>query len=365
MLVQVGYGTETSVIGQVQVVFFESVKPMAPALAAAGTTIVEKPRDRSIFAWPMADYALVVAPVWIGAVYLAAVSFFPDCRTFIFFLFLVVLGESHFGATWLFFLGRENRRWLWERRFRLVYLPLVITAVYVLIGAANLEAAIMIGAFASGVHVTRQSIGIYRLYGGERGDANERAIYAASFGFLGIGFARFYAPKLALSPSMMDLVLLLTQRVSLVFLCWVLACLVLAAIQLGGSKRWFAVVTGAAIYFPYCLVQFPQDAIAIGVGMHWCQYLAINYAIYGRRAFWHRADQGSVRQAAAVVGLIGCYAVVMAAIGTSAGTRIEPRSVWLLLPLCGQILHYYIDAFIWRFSDPHIRKNVGSYLWAR
>jgi len=113
----------------------------------------------------MFDYALVVAPFWIGAVYLAAISVFPNSRPFIFFLFLIVLPESHFGTTWLFFFARGNRRWVWERRGRLVYLPLVMTGAYVLIGATNLEAAILIGGLASGVHVTRQSIGIYRLYG--------------------------------------------------------------------------------------------------------------------------------------------------------------------------------------------------------
>jgi hypothetical protein len=304
------------------VAIFESVKSMAPALAVARTAIVDQRRDRSIFAWPVVDYALVVAPVWVGAVYLGAVSRFPDCRPFIFFLFLMVLGESHFGATWLFFLARENRRWLWERRIRLIWLPLGITAVYILIGRTNLEAAIMIGAFASGVHVTRQSIGIYRLYGGERGDANERAIYAASFGFMGIGFVRFCAPRLALSPSLIDVVLPLTQRISLVFLCWVSACLILAAIQLRDSKRWFAVVTGAAIYFPYCFVQFPQDAIAVGVGMHWCQYLAINYAISGRRAISQRADRAGAGRVAAVVGLIGA----MLSSWRQSARRQEPTS---------------------------------------
>jgi hypothetical protein len=68
---------------------------------------------------------------------------------------------------------------------------------------------------------------------------------------------------------------------------------------------------------------------------------------------------------AAVVVLIGFYAVVMAAIATSTGTNFGPTSLWLLLPLRGQLLHYYLDAFIWRFSDPHIRQNVGSHLRAR
>jgi hypothetical protein len=312
----------------------------------------------------LAEYAFVVAPFWIGAAYLAAISLFPDSRPFIFFIFMMVLGESHFGTTWLFFLDRDNRRWVWERRNVLVYVPLALTGAFVLLGATNPQMAVLIGGLMSGVHVTRQSIGIYRLYGGERGDANERAIYGASFGFIGIGFARFYAPQLPLPPSFIDALGPLTQRVSLVFLCWVLACLVFAALQSRNTRRWFAVATGTAIYFPYCLVQFPQDAIAIGVGMHWCQYLAINYAVYGRRTVSGAVGFADFWRPAAVVALIGVYAVLMAAIGTAMGTKLGATSAWLLLPLCGQLLHYYIDAFIWRFSDPHIRKKIGSRLWA-
>jgi hypothetical protein len=342
-----------------------SISGVVPALSdPVSRAKTDRGGDRSIFASSMADYAFVVAPFWIGVVYLAAISLFPNSRPFIFFFFLMVLGEAHFGTTWLFFLDRENRRWVWERRSILVYLPLALTAVYVLIGATNLQAAVLIGGVMSGVHVTRQSIGIYRLYGGERGDANERAIYGASFGFISIGFARFCLPSLPLPPSLIDAVAPLTQRLSLVLLCWVLACLVLAALQLRNTKRWFAVVTGTAIYFPYCLVQFPQDAIAIGVGMHWCQYLAINYAIHGRSAFRGGIGYARFCRPGAVVVMIGVYAVVMAAIGTAMGTSLGPTSIWLLLPLCGQLLHYYIDAFIWRFSDPHIRKNVGSRVWA-
>jgi hypothetical protein len=28
-----------------------------------------------------------------------------------------------------------------------------------------------------------------------------------------------------------------------------------------------------------------------------------------------------------------------------------------------QLLHFYYDAFIWRFSDPHIRREVGSFIF--
>jgi hypothetical protein len=321
--------------------------------------------DRAVFASPVIDYAFLVAPFWIGALYLAGISVFPDYRPFIFFIFLVLIGEPHFGTTWLFLSTRENRKWVWKRRNILVYLPLVITAVYLLIGTTDLQAAILIGGVASGFHVTRQSVGIYRLYGGGRGDVSERAIYIASFGFLAIGFARFYASKLPLPVSLIDAVTPVVEPVSLAFTGWLIASLISSAIQLRSTKCWFAVLTGIAIYFPYCFVQEPEDAIAIGVGMHWCQYLAINCAVYGRRAFSGAAGATSFARLWLVVVLIGVYAILMATISTSAGTSLRPASIWLLLPLCGQLLHYYLDAFLWRFSDPHIRKNVGAHLWAR
>ena len=34
----------------------------------------------------------------------------------------------------------------------------------------------------------------------------------------------------------------------------------------------------------------------------------------------------------------------------------------ILIPIIGQMLHFFIDSQIWKFSDPYIRKNVLKYL---
>ena len=72
--------------------------------------------SRSVFRSAAADYAFVVAPFWIGALYLSAVTLLPEYRTIVFFVFLFLLGEMHFGSTWLFFFTRENWKWIRERR---------------------------------------------------------------------------------------------------------------------------------------------------------------------------------------------------------------------------------------------------------
>ena len=50
---------------------------------------------RALFVWPAAEYALVLAPFWIGVLYVTGVCAFPDYRPFVFFIFLILLGESH------------------------------------------------------------------------------------------------------------------------------------------------------------------------------------------------------------------------------------------------------------------------------
>jgi len=321
--------------------------------------------QRTIFKIPAADYLFLLAPFWIGALYWALVTWSSVSRPFVFFLYLMVLGETHFAATWLFFLSPTNWDWIKARRFWLIYVPPVLILIYAALGLINIGLAIVIGAVASGYHVTRQSIGVYRLYGGKRRDFSEQMIYVASFGFMAIGFVRFYAAKLFISPLWIDWTTTWVGPMSFLLITAIMIYMAALALRQPGMRRWFAVFTGTLMYAPYCFVAVPQDAIAIGVGMHWCQYLAINFAVYSRRN--HRVSSASQNRFLAVlwpVALIVVYGVIMALIGTAAGTKLQQTTLWLLVPLCGQLLHYYIDAFIWRFSDPHIRHEVGTYIWA-
>ena len=34
-----------------------------------------------------------------------------------------------------------------------------------------------------------------------------------------------------------------------------------------------------------------------------------------------------------------------------------------LIPLLFQLYHFYIDGFIWKFSDPHIKKSVLPFMF--
>jgi hypothetical protein len=310
---------------------------------------------------PVFDRLFILAPLWVGCLYLTAVYALPSARPFVFFLFLAVLGETHFGATGLFLLMRGNRAWLWRRRRLLLYVPAGLVTACLFIGMWKLSLALLIGGIASGIHVTRQSIGISRLYGGPRRGLNEPLIYCASVGFLGIGFARFSVPILPFPPSILGAVATAVPWASAALLVLIALGLLLIGSRSGYDRRWLAALTGCVIYFPYCFVSAPQDAIAVGVGMHWCQYLGLNAAVYGRQA----VASGTQNRLLAATGLIAVYGLVMASIHTAAGTVLDSANLFVVLPLCGEIIHYYLDAFIWRFSDPQIRTTIGAYLWRR
>ena len=76
--------------------------------------------------------------------------------------------------------------------------------VYVVIGLIDFRSAVLLGAVASGFHVTRQSIGVQRLYSQAINVFYEYITYAASFFFIFIqlyygGFIPLYLLILGLN----------------------------------------------------------------------------------------------------------------------------------------------------------------------
>ena len=109
-----------------------------------------------------------------------------------FFLFLFLFGETHFASTFLFYLNSKNFNYIKSKFYALIAIPIIIVLIYIIIGIVDFETAIILGAIGSGIHVTRQSIGIQRLYGFTRNIFFENITYIASFGFIFVGFCRFY-----------------------------------------------------------------------------------------------------------------------------------------------------------------------------
>ena len=89
---------------------------------------------------------------------------FPQFETQLIFITILILAETHFGATWPFFLNRLNFDYIKENKINLIFLPILIT-IFCVLGFFYFKEFFLLIFFASNVyHVTRQSFGVMNLY---------------------------------------------------------------------------------------------------------------------------------------------------------------------------------------------------------
>ena len=314
------------------------------------------------------EILFLIFPFWIPLLYFGLINAFPSSRIQIFTLFVLILGETHFAATWLFFTLPANREWS-RRNWKTIYmLPIIILIPYFCFSFAFPNYGAVLGSIFSSVHVTRQSIGVIRLYRSKRNGFEEKSIYFFSAIFIIIGGLRFIAPNhLNGLLNISNLQINFFVKV-LCIICTLVVIQIFLKTQ--SLELKLATVTGILLYSPYLVVSDASDAVAMGVGMHWCQYLTLIYKIYLDSKSKNSVDIQDERYFAKKVNsrfikilFISIYAIFTTSIITKLGTTFQWKASVLALPLSLQAFHYYLDAFIWKFSDPDIRVNIGSRLF--
>ena len=229
--------------------------------------------------------------------------------------------------------------------------------LYLLIGFKSLFAAVFIGSVFSAYHVTRQSVGISRLYGTKKNSLFELGIYFFSGIFLFIGFLRFFYNDIITALNI-NLPQYNSNNFN-IYLVMLLASVFFCLFNNSNYKKLFITLSGCLIYSPYLFVENPYQAVIIGVGAHWCQYLGLNYKIYFKS---QSVFKGNIKLL--VLLFIIFYASVMAILGYQSHLNRTYLDYLILIPLTGQFFHYYTDMFIWRFSDLHIREYIGQKLFS-
>jgi hypothetical protein len=308
------------------------------------------------------EFNFILFPIWILPSYYLLSNLFSTEITFL--IFLILLGETHFASTFLFYFDKKNRDYVKKKKIILVYFPILICIFYFLFGLNYFNYAVLIGAIASGIHVTRQSIGISRLFAYERNIYFEILIYFSSFLFLFIGFVRFYLKDFSSLFFFFNVNEIFLQNLNnlvednsiKIFLVLFLSFLSLT--EKVDYKKKLVNLCGVLIYAPYCFVDNIYDAIIIGVGAHWSQYILINYKIY----FYNQKI--NLKNTIQIL-LILLYALIMGMLGYTKHFDKQFIEILILIPLTGQFFHYYVDAFIWKFSVKEIREQIGTRLFAK
>jgi len=317
------------------------------------------------------DTIFVCFPVWIPFSFFFLNQFLPQNGTIIFLLAIFLLAETHFGATWLFFLDQNNNNYISNNLIIFLYIPVFILISAIIIwtyfGSAKL---ILIASIASAFHVTRQSIGINKLFSSKNIftlKLSNYLIYGYSIYFLGIGFLRFFTNTVF--PE--NFIFTINLAILLLGICFIILIFYLDNRKQNTIKIYMSTFTGMFLYFPYTFSENIEIAVTMGVGMHWMQYLAITIPLYlrksekyvekNKKSFVGRITSKSFNIISFVIG----YGALMVFLRQYETGLSYDYSTYFLIPLCLRLLHFYYDSFIWRFSESHIQKQVGKFIFTK
>ena len=209
--------------------------------------------------------------------------------------------------------------------------------------------------FAANIyHVTRQSYGVCKLYckNSLENKFQENFIYFFNFLFFLIAFFRFYYPVITLENLF---ILNVAVLISIAIVCTVYL------FKYGYSENFLTFLTGVIIFYPTCFVNNPVHTIIMGVTMHYTQYLYLTrYVVDNRKKETELNEEKKGNIYSNFLFIIIIYSVVMTLFSTFG--KNSNLNYLIIIPIIGQMLHFYLDSQLWKFSIKHNRENVLKYI---
>jgi hypothetical protein len=248
-----------------------------------------------------------------------------------------------------------------------IFAPIFLISIFILIGLINLQLAILLLTIISIFHITRQSVGIYKLYSDKFINFEINTIYFSTLVWSIVGIIRFFIfpylekHNIFVIQSLYPFIFSFSVITIIIFIFLVYKSYI--ASRNLYSAATFA--TGLLLFSPIAFVEYPQDATVIGVGMHWCQYLALNSKLYFSNLRKRFFIKPFLTNPLMLLALIMSYSAIMSLLITNSAQNFSNQSHWILIALSFEIYHFYLDAFIWRFSDPYIRETIGKNLFSK
>jgi hypothetical protein len=272
---------------------------------------------------------------------------------------MIILGETHFGSTWWMYFEKKNIKWALNNKIYSIYYPMLIlfflTTVAITI---SLNASLFIILLFNFFHVTRQSAGIIKIYL-ENEEERVRAIlinnflYLISLALVFFGLLKFVFKIDAIKEynEIVNILSILFLGLSILYFWFFL--------RFKNLKAILCYITGVLIWMPLIWVDKIYHAFAMGVGMHYIQYLAITIAIYARK------NEEKLDNKIKFIILFFIYLLTYSLIMVGLSNLDFFKTYYLfLIPIFFQTLHFYADMFTWKFSNFYIRENVAKYMYS-
>ncbi len=272
-------------------------------------------------------------------------------ENFLIVITILFLAEPHFGATWPFFVNKINQKYIIDNKFFLIQIPLVICLLCFL-GFFLFKNVFLLIFFGFNIyHVARQSFGVAKLYSTNPYELKNIGviIYFWNIIFFLVGFFRFFYPIITSEYiKMLNAVMIIILSLNFIYYL----------VKFKFTENFLILLTGVIIFYPICFVSNPVHAILMGVTMHYSQYLVLTYKITKNRELKVDINNNNYN----FIFIVTFYSILMTLFSLSGKISSEFMGSLLVIPITAQMLHFYLDSRLWKFSDAHNRKAVLEYL---
>ena len=297
------------------------------------------------------DFFFIKFPFIFPIFYVFILYTFPELENYLILTTIILLAEPHFGATWAIFFDKRNYEYHINKA-KLYYGGSLIIILFSVLGFFYFQGLFFLVFYGFNIyHVTKQSLGIVKLYNLDNKEKKYQIffIYNLNFLFFLIGLFRFYIPIIN-EDNLFFLNLIIISCIILIFLYQLK--------RYNSIQNSFTTLTGMIIFMPILFVEKPIHAILLGVTMHYSQYIFISAKVFaGRRK--NKLFGSKFLLYILFYGLIMGFLTSQNHIGDDFSKNL------ILIPLIGQMLHFYLDGFLWKFSEKHNRENTLRYIFQK
>lgn len=289
------------------------------------------------------------------------------------------LGDFHVGITWLNYFDRKNWDYYQSSSAKkLIYLFGPFAIVILTIAGTFVIPGIIASIYMiwSIQHLVQQNVGLLLLYHnhGQNEAVVNRTLEVKTLHLAAVFFSMLFAQRIFL----MELAQFAIWKALVIVVGLAFAAAVLLYIrELIVQLRRGAYLNVPAFLF-WCLsiyffVPFAflgtsfLDAVLIANIMHWAQYIGIMYVLVQRKYKDEQLQNLPFAHPIVLFFLMGFGMLVLLQIGRIIPNSLASAPAWVTQSMLSIVLgmgmvHYFQDAFMWRFREQYYRDTVLSYL---
>ena len=256
-----------------------------------------------------------------------------DTRIVVMFL----LAEPHFAMTIPLLYGyRKNFS---TQPYLYLVVPVTIIFVSAIFFFKLPSLFFVIFLLANIYHVNRQSVGFLKLQA--KLPPTVATIYEINLHLLTFTCIYFSLVR-NMNSVILAIVFLITSAFFMILVC---KHLIKKWISL---KQLFVITQGYLIFLPIVIFEDLLLAFAVGISIHYIQYLLIS---------WDILTKGFGFRLIPLLGILITYSIFST--GALSGVFTQDRLSWIVfIPTVLQLLHFYYDGFIWKRSDELVSNTM-------